>query len=127
MFQQTRTIRTQCETRHLSGDLKTYVAVEQCANPPILAIYRAEHFPHVDVIENAQAQRLAVAEQRDRGELTDIQAAARLSDIRLQQRLVMERRDAADDANALAAAALIQSTIPKPMTCTTVSGITNCY
>lgn len=63
-----------CKARRLRGELPSYVASVQCANPAMLQAFRDAQYKYIDLIEMFAAKRVEIATRMDRGELTEDQA-----------------------------------------------------
>ena len=63
-----------CKNKRLSGELKTHMASAECSNPRILAAYQRAGYRYMDLIYSFTAKRRALAEQEDKGSLTEAQA-----------------------------------------------------
>jgi hypothetical protein len=66
----------ECRSRRLSGELKTYLASAQCANPRIIHAFSAANYRYMDLIGMFTLSRAALAEKIDRNEITEVQAQA---------------------------------------------------
>jgi hypothetical protein len=66
----------ECRAKRFSGELKTYLASTQCANPRILQAFNAAHYKYMDLISLFTAKRAVIAEKMDRNELTEVQGQA---------------------------------------------------
>jgi hypothetical protein len=107
--QQAANLRASCEHELASGIVKTHLAVERCANPPIRNLYVQAGWPDIDVLDAYLAKREAIASQWDRGAITPLQARADLAQALVDQNTELQRRYAAR-STALRA--------PTPMICT---------
>ena len=67
---------TECRTKRLNGELKTYLESAQCANPKIMRAFSTANYRYMDLISLFTAKRAVVAEKMDRNELTEVQAQA---------------------------------------------------
>ena len=75
-MKETETAIMECRARRLNGELKTYLASAQCANPRIIRAWSAANYRYMDLISVFTAKRAVVAEKMDRNELTEVQAQA---------------------------------------------------
>lgn len=71
--EETKTAMLDCKKKRLSGELKTYMASAECSNPRILAAYQRAGYRYMDLIYLLTAKRLALAEQVDKGTITEAQ------------------------------------------------------
>jgi len=93
-MKETETAITECRAKRLNGELKTYLASAQCANPRIIRAYSAANYRYMDLISLFTAKRAAVAEKMDRNELTEVQAQAEITKIFSEIVEAEHRRDA---------------------------------
>jgi hypothetical protein len=107
--QQAAALRASCESQLTSGIVKTHLAVERCANPPIRNLYVQAGWPDIDVLDAYLAKREAIASQWDRGAITPLQARAELAQALVDQNSELQRRYAERNASLRA---------PTPMICT---------
>jgi hypothetical protein len=121
VHQQAHAVLDQWEQQRVTGLLVNYADVERCASPKIRALYVANHFQYIDLIDLYQAKRLVIAEKRDRQELSDSDAAVQIAEIRVQVISEMEQRSTAAAARAAAISSMM------PVSCTTVGNSTVCY
>ncbi len=75
-MKQTETAIMECRSKRLNGELKTYLASAQCANPRIVQAWSAANYRYMDLISVFTTKRAVVAEKMDRNELTEVQAQA---------------------------------------------------
>jgi hypothetical protein len=85
---------TECRAKRLNGELKTYLASAQCANPRIIRAFSAANYRYMDLISLFTAKRAVVAEKMDRKELTEIEAQAENTKIFSEIVEAEKRRDA---------------------------------
>jgi hypothetical protein len=71
----------ECKAKRLSGELKTYVQSAICSNPGIVQAFSAVNYKHMDLIQGFVAKRLELAEELDRGQITEAQGERELSDL----------------------------------------------
>ena len=107
--QQAANIRATCESQLKSGIVRTHLAVEDCANPPIRNLYVQAGWPDIDVLDAYLAKREAIAAQWDRKAITPQQARAEYAQALVDENTQLQRRYA-DRAATLRAVS--------PMICT---------
>ena len=96
-------IRAECASQ------PTRLAQERCANPRILALYRADGSMPMDIGEAYMARREAIAEKMDRGEISEAEGDAEMAEARVRANAEGQRRQ------------------PAPaVICTTAGGVTVC-
>ena len=95
-------IRAECASQ------STHLAREQCANPRLLALYRADGADPVDVAAAYFARREAIAEKMDKREISETEGAAEMAEARV------------------AANAAVQQRQRPSLVCTTSAGVTVC-
>jgi hypothetical protein len=101
---------------------KTKVELAHCFER-VEAQYVAPYARDKDLLALEQAQRGALAEKVDSGEMTAADAKAQLAGDISAATSESERRT----TNRQIAAAAMLSSIPTPVTCTTYGATTNCY
>jgi hypothetical protein len=72
--EEAKTAMMECKNKRLSGELKTHMASAECSNPQIVAAFQRAGYRYMDLIHLFTAKRRAVAEQVDKGTLTEAQA-----------------------------------------------------
>lgn len=92
-MKETETAITECRAKRLRGELKTYLASAQCANPRIVRAFSAANYRYMDLIALFTAKRAVVAEKMDRNELTEVQAQAENTKIYSEIVEAEKRRD----------------------------------
>ena len=92
--QEMRDIRRQCEARRHSGELTSATAVEHCAEPRVVAVYRDADYPYMDLIRFAEAARLAGAEKVDKGEISESEYERQRGKLRGRLADEIDRRNA---------------------------------
>lgn len=92
-MKETETAILECRAKRLNGELKTYLASAQCANPRIMQAFSGTHYRYMDLIALFTAKRAVVAERMDRNELTEIQAQAENTRIFSETVEAEQRRD----------------------------------
>src|SRR5262249_34543408 len=108
-----------CESRHQSGELRSVLATEQCANTQIRNLYAANGFPDMDVLDAYLARREAIAAAEDRGTISPEEARAQFAEAQVQQNTSLQQR-----AGSRAAFAYWNA----PMFCQRVGpGMLTCY
>ena len=80
----------ECKAKRLSGELKNYVQSAMCSNPGVVQAFSAVNYKHMDLIQGFVAKRLELAEELDRGQITEAQGERELSD--LSNRIRAEER-----------------------------------
>ncbi|HEY0523112.1 MAG TPA: hypothetical protein VGD08_06975 [Stellaceae bacterium] len=91
-----------CVERRKAGELPDYVASATCINDAQERGFRETRFPHMDLVYAISATRLRAAEQIDKGEITEAEAAVRITD-KISDVTAEERRRRAEDVRANAA------------------------
>jgi len=71
----------ECKAKRLSGELKTYVQSATCSNPGVVQAFSSVNYKHMDLIQGFVAKRLELAEELDRGQITEAQGERELSDL----------------------------------------------
>jgi hypothetical protein len=92
-MKQTETAIMECRAKRLNGELKTYLASAQCANPTIMRSFGAANYRYMDLIAMFTAKRAVIAEKIDRGELTEVQGQAENTKIYSEVVEAEKRRD----------------------------------
>jgi hypothetical protein len=69
------------QAKRLTGELKTYVQPAMCSYPGVVQAFSAVNYKHVDLIQGFVAKRLELAEELDRGHITEAQGERELSDL----------------------------------------------
>jgi hypothetical protein len=110
--QQSAQIRAGCESQFAGGTIKTHFATEQCANPPIHALYAQNSWPDMDLLEAYFARRESIAEQWDRKAITAEEARAEFAQAAAEQNTQLQTRA----ANRAVGAAAFRSN--QPLFCT---------
>ncbi len=119
--QQAANLRAGCESQFDSGVIRTHLAAERCANPPILDLYAKAGWPDIDVLNAYLAKREAIAAQWDHNAIGPEQARAEMAQALVDQNSEIQHR-VADRATASAA---LRATMP--VICTHVArGMTIC-
>jgi len=86
----------ECRDRRLKREFKTYRQSAECSNPKILAAYESADYPYMDLVRVLLDVRLVVADNLDKGAITEIQTREQSSEF--ERRLTSEdqrRRNAA--------------------------------
>ncbi len=91
--EEAKTAMMDCKNKRLSGELKTYMASAECSNPRILAAYQRAGYRYMDLISLLTAKRRALAEQEDKGSLTEAQADLEATQFMVSIVDVERRRD----------------------------------
>jgi len=73
----------ECRSKRMAGELKTYVASAECANPIIMAAYQQAGYPYMDLISLMTAKRLELSEEIDQGKLTVAQAQLKFAQFKV--------------------------------------------
>ncbi len=92
-FNVTTQATNECRARRLKGELRSYAASAQCANPAMLQAFRATQYKHMDLIEAFAAKRLELATRIDRGELTEDQVKSEIEKAFAAMQAVERRRE----------------------------------
>jgi len=82
-----------CRAKRLSGELPTYAASAQCANPAMIRAFKAAHYRYMDLIEFFAAKRVELAAKIDRGELTEQQSKIETEKVYASIQETERRRD----------------------------------
>lgn len=106
--QQADQLRAGCESQHTAGTIKTALATEQCANPPIHNLYASARYPDIDVLDAYFAKREAIAAQLDRRAISPEDAKAEFAQALVDRNTALQQR-VTNRAQGLAA---INSTMP---------------
>jgi len=91
-----------CVRKRKAGELPDHVASAMCMNDALERGFREIRYPHMDLIYATSATRLRVAEQLDKGEITEAEAAVRITE-KISDVTAEERRRRAEDVKANAA------------------------
>ena len=124
-----RLIAPSAKIRKECAPLPTHLAQERCANPRILALYQAEANDEMDIATAYFARREAIAEKMDRGEITETEGRAEISEAMVVANTEVQRRSQTRFAvNATIrstapdmVAAPFQAFVPTPMTPNTLT------
>lgn len=68
----------ECRGRRLAGELKTFVASAQCANPNIIRAFSKANYRYMDLISLMAAKRMQISERLDRKEISEADANVQL-------------------------------------------------
>jgi hypothetical protein len=91
----------ECRDKRLKREFKTYKQSAECSNPKILAAYEGSGYPYMDLVRVLLDGRMVVADNLDKGAVTEAQAR--------DQSAEFERRLMAEDQRRRAAAAAPQA------------------
>jgi hypothetical protein len=91
-----------CRARRESGELKTQTESVECSNPAVLAAFSNAEYPYMDLVRALLAERLAIADEVDRGKVSDAEGKAKLAEA--QVRFNDEVRQRVNGENAAASA-----------------------
>lgn len=94
-----------CHARQMAGELKSYLAVEQCAAPLIFQAYDKANYRYMDLIRLTLVKRAQVADRLDRHELTAADATAAF------RRVLTDLADAERKRDPLQSSAAVQANI----------------
>ncbi|WP_298261694.1 hypothetical protein [Bradyrhizobium sp.] len=64
----------ECRNKRINGELKSFVASAECANPRIIQAFRRANYRYMDLIEDFNTKRLQISERVDRRKLTETDA-----------------------------------------------------
>jgi hypothetical protein len=106
--QEAAQLRAGCESQFASGAIKTHLATEQCANPPIHNLYAQAGLPDMDVLDAYFARRESTAEQWDRRAIAPEEARAQFAQEAADMNSQLQNRA----ANRAVGAAAMRSTMP---------------
>jgi hypothetical protein len=81
---------SQCRSKRLSGELRSYLASAQCSNPRIIQAFRAANYRYPDLIDLFVKQRTEIAEELDAKRMTE--AKAQVENARMFSELVEAQR-----------------------------------
>jgi hypothetical protein len=135
-------IEADCDAKFKAGVYKNFYENAECLNDGLTKFFIDINYPYMDLVVLQNAYRLALAERRDRGEITKTEAQVIMAD--LSQRLAAEEhKRATNSAYARAAQAqgtgallqglggFIQSVQPPaqkpPITCMQTGNVTRCF
>ena len=90
--QQADQLRAGCESQHAAGAIKTALATEQCANPPIHNLYASAGYPDLDVLDAYFAKREAIAAQLDRHAIAPEDAKAEFAQALVDRNTALQQR-----------------------------------
>lgn len=93
VLKKTQPAINKCSLRRLRGELPTFAASAECSNRLLIAAFNAAHYKYMDLIKYLAAKRLEVAEQIDRGKLTEEQARQEAMKIMMQIIAAERERD----------------------------------
>lgn len=113
-------VQEECRNKRLAGELPDRAASVRCATPRVLELYRAAHYPYMDLIELARAQMLVIAERRDRDQISDAEEGAALAELNTRITGELDRRVTSSATRAAA----IHATMP--VICNTFGNTTIC-
>jgi hypothetical protein len=82
VFKQAQAISTVCHEKRLSGQLRGFADAARCSNDRMRQIWADAVFPYMDLVDLMAADRLAVAERMDKGELSIAEAKCANSRVR---------------------------------------------
>jgi hypothetical protein len=106
--QQAAQLRAGCESQYTAGTIKTALATEQCADPPIHNLYASAGYPDLDVLDAYFAKREAIAAQLDRHAIAPEEARAEFAQALVDQNTALQQRA----TNRAVGFAAINSTMP---------------
>jgi hypothetical protein len=99
MRETTKAAVLECRERRMRDEFKTYRQSAECSNPQIMAAYQGAGYPFMDLVNVLVNARLMVADNLDKGAITEADAQAQSAE--LERRLTSEeqRRRAAAAAS----------------------------
>jgi hypothetical protein len=65
---------SQCRSKRLRGELRSYLGSAQCSNPRIIQAFRAANYRYPDLIDLFVKERAEIAEELDAKRMTEAQA-----------------------------------------------------
>jgi hypothetical protein len=68
----------ECRGRRLAGELKTFVASAQCANPRITQAFSKANYRYMDLVTLMAVKRMQISERLDRKEISEADANVQL-------------------------------------------------
>jgi hypothetical protein len=116
MRETTKAAVLECRDRRLKKEFKTYRQSADCSNPKILAAYEAADYPYMDLVHVLVDARLVMADNLDKGAITEAQAQSQSSEL--------ENRLTGEDQRRRAAAANAQSVVASTDTGVYLQGLT---
>ena len=81
-----------CEAQAKAGKIRSFTAVAKCLNKQEAAMMRARTRHH-DLVKWSESQRLVIAEQADRGQITPTEASARWDEVIVAFNTEIQKRD----------------------------------
>ena len=103
VFSQTQAISEECHEKRLSGRLKGFADTARCSNDRIRQMWADAGFPYMDLVDLMAADRLAVAERMDKGELSIAEANVQMAEFGVRVINEAQRRDAESRQTAIQA------------------------
>ena len=94
VFKQAQAISTECHEKRLSGQLRGVADAARCSNDRMRQIWADAGFPYMDLVDLMAADRLAVAERMDKGELSIAEANVQMAEFGVRVVNEAQRRDA---------------------------------
>jgi len=94
VFEQAQAISTGCHEKRLSGQLRGVADAARCSNDRMRQIWADAGFPYMDLVDLMAADRLAVAERMDKGELSTAEANVQMAEFGVCVVNEAQRRDA---------------------------------
>jgi hypothetical protein len=94
VFEQAKAISAECHEKRLSGQLKGFADAARCSNTRMRQIWADAGFPYMDLVELMAADRLAIAERMDKGELYVAEANVKMAKLGVRVISEAQRRDA---------------------------------
>lgn len=94
-WEKAEALRVGCAKNREDGKLKGFSAEEACSRDQVRAIYLKGQYPHMDLVDLLIAHRAVMAEQADKGKITDTEFKMReLEIVSKLNTAVMQREDA---------------------------------
>ena len=94
VFKQAQAISAECHEKRLSGQLRGVADAARCSNDRMRQIWADAGFPYMDLVDLMAADRLAVAERMDKGELSIAEANVQMAEFGVRVVNEAQRRDA---------------------------------
>src|SRR4029453_17910649 len=93
----------ECHEKRLSGQLRGFADAARCSNDRMRQIWADAGFPYMELVDLMAADRLAVAERMDKGELSIAEANVQMAEFGVRVINEAQRRDAESRQTAIQA------------------------
>jgi hypothetical protein len=91
--QMTLQATNECRAKRLRGELPTYVASAQCANPTMIEAFTEAHYRYMDLIQLFAAKRIELAARIDHREMTEQQGQLEIQKAYASIQIAERQRD----------------------------------